>query len=70
MGKIIKYLENIPNFVEIVRTIGYVDLEVAFVLNNSFQLHQIMEDLSNKFPNAIKNYTYMSRIKTHKAYVF
>ena len=70
LGKIIKFLEDNPNFVELVKTIGYVDLEVAFVLNNSFQLHQIIEDLSNRFPNAIKNYSYMSWIKVYKAYIF
>ncbi len=68
IGKIIKYIEENPNLFYIHGTIGYVDLELSFVLNNSIQLHEIMEDLSKKFPDAIKNYSYTSAIKTHKAY--
>lgn len=68
LDKIIKYIEANPNLFYIFGTIGYVDLELIFVLNNPYQLNQIMEDLSSKFTDAIKNYTYISVIKTHKAY--
>jgi DNA-binding Lrp family transcriptional regulator len=67
---ILEYLYSIPFFVYICKSIGYVDLEVGFILRNTYQLHQIMEDIANKFPNAIKNYTYFSVIKTHKTYGF
>jgi Lrp/AsnC family leucine-responsive transcriptional regulator len=70
LKNIIKYVEANPNLKWIIKTIGHVDLEFAFVLNNSHQLHQIMEDLSNKFPDTIKNYTYFNSIKTHKIYKF
>lgn len=63
---IIKYIENNPNLDEVILSIGYVDLEVIFILNNSNQLHEIMKDLQIKFPNAIKNYVYFSAIKTYK----
>ena len=48
------------------KSIGYVDIELMFYLRNANQLHEIMRDLSIKFPDAIKNYTYFSTIKTHK----
>jgi len=65
-NKIINYLKENPNLKYYIKTIGYVDLEFAFVLNNAHQLHQIMEDLSCKFPDTIKNYTYFSSVKTYK----
>ena len=65
---IIKYIISNPNFEFICKTIGYVDLEFALILNNSQQLHQIMEDLMDRFPNALKNYSYFSEIKTFKDY--
>jgi Lrp/AsnC family leucine-responsive transcriptional regulator len=68
IGKIIKYIEENPYLFYILGAIGYVDLELTFVLKNSFHLHEIMEDLSKKFPDTIKNYSYTSAIKTHKAY--
>ena len=68
LGKIIKYIEANPNLIYILGTIGYVDLEACFILDNSYQLNQIMEDLSSKFPDTIINYSYTSAIKTHKAY--
>jgi DNA-binding Lrp family transcriptional regulator len=68
LSKIINYIEANPNLFYIFGTIGYVDLEIIFALNNSYQLHQIMEDLLKKFPDVIKNYSYTSVIKTHKAY--
>ena len=67
---ILKYITSNQNFTYFCKTIGYVDLEFALYLNNSFQLNQIMENLSSKFPDAIKNYTYFSFIKIHKAYGF
>ena len=69
IDNILKYIISNPNFEFICKTICYVDLEIAFLLNNSIQLNQIMEDLSSKFPGAIKNYTYFSSIKTYKDYV-
>ena len=64
--KIIDYIENNPNLVYRIASFGYVDLELAFALNNVNQLHQIMEDLSSKFPDTIRSYKYFSTTKTHK----
>jgi DNA-binding Lrp family transcriptional regulator len=68
INKIINYIESNPNLVYRMGTIGYVDLEISFLLNNSIQLNQIMEDLSSKFPGAIKNYSYFIGVKTYKDY--
>jgi DNA-binding Lrp family transcriptional regulator len=66
LHKIIRYIEKNPNLDEVILSIGYVDLELIFILKNSNQLHEIMKDLQIKFPNTIKNYIYFSAIKTHK----
>ena len=66
MQQIIEYIENNPNFFCRISSLGYVDLELMFMLNNANQLHQIMEDLSSKFPDTIENYKYFSTTKTHK----
>jgi hypothetical protein len=63
---IIDYVEKNPNLVHRLSSLGYVDIELVFCLNNANQLHQIMEDLSSKFPDTIKNYKYFSLTKTHK----
>ncbi len=64
--KIVEYMENNPNLLWRVASLGYVDLELTFYLNNANQLHQIMGDLSSKFPDAIQNYKYFSIPETHK----
>ena len=68
--KILYYIKSNPNFMYFCKTIGYVDLEVGFILRNSYELNQIMEDLISSFPDAIKNYNYFSILKTHKTYGF
>lgn len=46
--------QKIFNIIQILKwnfkTIGYTDLELGFIFNNSHQLNQIMDNLSNKFP--------------------
>ena len=64
--QIMKYLEENQNFVARDMTLGHVDLELEFLLENVDQLHQAMEDLYDKFPNMIKSYRYFSIIKSHK----
>jgi DNA-binding Lrp family transcriptional regulator len=64
--KILQYIESNPYLNHTMKSIGYVDLEIMFYLNNSDQLHNIMSDLTNKFPEAIKSYTYNITIKTYK----
>jgi DNA-binding Lrp family transcriptional regulator len=64
--KIIEYIEKNPNLIHRIASLGYVDLELTFALQNVNQLHQIIENVSLKFPEAIKNYKYFSITKTHK----
>jgi DNA-binding Lrp family transcriptional regulator len=64
--QIIKYIDDNPNLEGVIRSIGYVDLELVFILNTGNQLHDIMKDLALRFPDSIKNYTYFSIIKTYK----
>ena len=64
--EIIKLIEKNPNLINHIKSIGYKDLELVFVLKNADQLHQIMRDLSKKFPDSIKNYIYFSATQTHK----
>lgn len=66
LQQIVNYLERNPQFAGIDVTIGHVDLEIQFYLKDINHLHEIMEDLSTKFKNAIKSYKHITVIKTHK----
>lgn len=70
LSQISKHIELNPHFVCIDKTLGYVDLEMEFFLRNINELHQIMEDLSVKFPNTIRNYSYVYVVETHKHVFF
>jgi len=65
-GRIINYVKSIPNLEMIDKAIGFYDLELDFWTNGIEQFHQIMDDITIKFPNAIKNYTYVHDAKKHK----
>lgn len=64
--KIITMVEKNPNLITKIKTIGYADLELVFWLKDINQLHQIMEMISEKYPDAIKNYTFISISETFK----
>jgi DNA-binding Lrp family transcriptional regulator len=64
--QIADYIENNPNLLHRIASLGYVDLELTFALNNANQLHQIIGELSSKFPDTIRNYKYFSVTKTNK----
>jgi Lrp/AsnC family transcriptional regulator for asnA, asnC and gidA len=65
-GKIINYIRANPYLVMVDKSIGYYDLELDFWLTNLDSFHQIMDDLTEKFPLAIKNYTYVHDAKLYK----
>ena len=66
--QIIDYIRNNPHLCCIEKTIGHAaDLELEFYLNNVEQLYQIMDDLSTKFPDDIKNFNHYSYLEIHKA---
>lgn len=65
--KIMDYVRNNPNLWFIMGSLGHnVDLEFEFVLENVTQLHEIIKDLSTRFPESIKNFKYFSVVKIHK----
>jgi len=66
--QIIDYIRHNPNLYCIEKTIGHAaDLELEFYLKNVEQLHQMMDDISMKFPDCIKNFNYFSYMEIHKA---
>ena len=65
--EIIDYIRKYQNVIEITESFGRgVDLDFRFVLEDISQLHDIINDLSSKFPDTIKNFRYYSRVKIHK----
>jgi len=64
--RIIKYLENNPNLICVDRTIGYADIELEFFLKSTDDLLKIFEDVSTKFKDTIKDYTYFRLVKMYK----
>jgi len=66
-NKIIDYVKKNPNLVNVIHTIGINnDLDFGFGLNDVTKLHEIIKDLSAKFPDSIKNFKYYSLLKNHK----
>ena len=70
--KIIKLAEENPYLVGRIKSLGYRDLELNFCLKNPNQLHQIIGDISSKFPDSIKDYKFeeFSTLSHIKALVF
>lgn len=69
-SSIIKYVESIPNFFAIDKSLGFVDLELEFYLKDSNHLKKIMEDIEQKYPNDIKYYSYFKVLEIKKYCVF
>lgn len=63
---IINYIKYNPYLVFIGTSAGVADLELEFAFENSDKLHQIIEEISSKFPNAIRKYDYFSLSTCHK----
>ena len=65
-GRMISYMKYNPYLIMIDKSIGYHDLELDLWVENLGQLHQIMDDLSSKFPTSIRNYSYVHDPILHK----
>lgn len=65
-SEIINYIKFNPNLVFIDTYTGEADLEIEFYLEDMNQLHQIMQNLMKKFPDAISYYKHLNIIKYHK----
>ena len=61
-----RYITSNPHLYYITKTAGHSDLEPTFRVKNLDYLHEIMEDVSKKFPHVIKNYKYFNVTKMHK----
>ncbi len=64
--EIINYIKFNPHLMCINSTTGLSDLELEFHLENLPHLNHIMQDITNKFPNAVRNYKYSNAQKIHK----
>jgi len=65
--EILDYIKKNQNINLITESFGRgVDLDFGFFLKNITQLHDIINDLSSKFPETIKNFRYFCTIKQHK----
>jgi len=67
---IINYIKPHPNLFYIDTTVGFSDLELSFYLNNTGQLHEIMGDIIEEFPNCIRNYEHFRFIWGYKVRYF
>ena len=65
-SKIINYIKFNPNLVFIDTYTGEADLEIEFHLEDMSQIHQIMQNLMEKFPDAISYYKHLNIVKYHK----
>jgi len=63
---IIKYLEHIPYFKCLNTTIGYSDLEIELHMENMEKVNQILDEISNKFPGAIRDHYFIRTREVHK----
>jgi Lrp/AsnC family transcriptional regulator for asnA, asnC and gidA len=62
--EIIDYIRKNKNIIEINESFGReVDLDFRFALKDITELQDIINDLSSKFPEAIKNFRYFSWVK-------
>ncbi len=65
--EIIAYVRKNPNLWCIQNSLGHnVDLEFEFLLQDISKLHEIIKDLSTRFPESIKNFKYSSVLKIYK----
>lgn len=65
-GKIINYIKYNPHLIMIDKAIGYHDLELDFLLKNLDHLRNVMDDLSEKFPEFINSYNFVHDPIKHK----
>jgi DNA-binding Lrp family transcriptional regulator len=64
--KIRSYLHHCPNVTYEDRTVGGSDIEVDMELPDYRSFFHLMEELKQRFPNAIRGYTFYRLIKVHK----
>ena len=60
------YFKYNPYVTFINTSAGYADLEIEFIIENSDNLLDLMEEISNHFPGVIRKYLYFGAKKTFK----
>jgi DNA-binding Lrp family transcriptional regulator len=66
-NQIIEYLKKNPHLIRRFKFLSLdLDLHFTFLLQHMEQLRNIIEDLSNRFPDAINDYIYYSTFKIYK----
>jgi len=64
--KIINYVKNNPHLTWVSKSIGVSDLEFEFDVQNLEKLYEILQDLTLKYPDAIRNYSYFYIVNRHR----
>jgi len=64
--KIWDYIKYNPHVTFINTSAGYADIEIEFTIENTDKLVEVIEDLSSKFPGAIKKYVHWVVKKGYK----
>ena len=65
-NQIINHLKYNPHLVCLNTSAGYSDIELEFIVENLDELIKIIEEVSSKFPNSIRNYTTWKTLKVYK----
>jgi DNA-binding Lrp family transcriptional regulator len=68
-NKILNYLKTNPCFIKIFKSYGHgVDIKCDIMQYNIDQLRDTIENITNNFPNSIKNIDYYNTYKINKVY--
>jgi Lrp/AsnC family transcriptional regulator for asnA, asnC and gidA len=59
---ILNFIRYNPNLIYLNKTVGHADLELEFYVKTIEDVHDIMDELSIKFPGVIKYYTFFNII--------
>jgi DNA-binding Lrp family transcriptional regulator len=65
-NRIIEFISSNPYLINIDTTTGESHLELEFHVKNTNQIHEIIQEISEHFPKAIRNYYHVSVKKIHK----
>jgi DNA-binding Lrp family transcriptional regulator len=65
-AKIIRFISSNPHLINIDTTTGESHLELEFHVKNTNHLHEIIQEISEHFPEAIRNYYIVNVKKIHK----
>lgn len=64
--QIISYISRKPHLTFIFTSIGHADLQLNFRVKHLDDIHEIMRDLNEKFPECIRDYRYLHFPMVHK----